>query len=270
MSDFTERAYDYFLGQGYPAHAAAALAGNATHESGGNTRISHDGGTGVGMFGWRDPNPGVGRKTNLINWAQGQGVDPYSEVSQFQFANHELNTSHKDWGDKLRAATDLRGANDATMGFLRPQGYTDSNPAGGLGYAQRFNNAAPLVGAAPMPVPINGPGAGGQGLLAPTPMADPRTANDADMGGYGSPGAAQPAGITAPGAPTGLLGSTDASTMSAGGMASKIGMGVASQQAPRPQWGPLQASMNQPKPIAMPSFGQEIAQQRLRREFGGM
>lgn len=266
MTTFSDRAYDYFLGTGYPAHAAAALAGNAQTESQGNTRAVHDGGTGLGMFGWRDPNPGVGRKTNLMNWAQGQGLDPYDEATQFQFAHHELNNDEKKWGDALKASTDLRGANDATMGYLRPQNYTDANPAGGMHYAQRYNNAAPYVGAEPMPVPINGPGAGGQGLLAPTPMADPRTANDADLGGYGSPGAQQPSGITVP---------ADKPMFSDSGIAagakeiSKIGQGLLAQSGPREEgFGGVPAPQaHLPKAMEMPDFTQMLAQQRLQRRM---
>ena len=77
--DFLARAHQFFLSRGYPPHAAAALAANAIAESGGNTRAEHDKGTGVGIYGFRDPTPGTGRKTALFNFAKARGLDPYAE-----------------------------------------------------------------------------------------------------------------------------------------------------------------------------------------------
>src|SRR5262245_4618792 len=92
MSKFTERAYDWFLSQGWSPHAAAALAGNAEAESSGNPKASHDSGTGFGIFGWRNPPEagGAGRWSDLKKFAADNGLDINDEVTQFKFAQHEL------------------------------------------------------------------------------------------------------------------------------------------------------------------------------------
>jgi Phage tail lysozyme len=155
-SDFTKRAYDFFIQQGWAPHQAAVLASNANWESGGRTRVEHDSGTGVGIYGFRDPQPGVGRKTDLFNFAKANNLDPYAEETQLKFAQHELTGSEKAAGDKLKASTDLKGAQDAVMAYLRPSGYTPDNPGGGHGYAQRLAAAG---------------GVTGDGATAPTPTA---------------------------------------------------------------------------------------------------
>jgi hypothetical protein len=163
---FADRAYDYFLGQGWAPHQAAALAANAQWESGGSPTVQDPRGEGsLGLYQWR-----LDRRDALNKFAADRGLSPTDEVTQLQFAQHELTGSEKSAGDRLRAAGDLKSAQDAMMHFLRPAGYTPSNPGGGHAYAQRFNLAAPYVGAEAMSVPIGaGPGANPVMAVGPPP-----------------------------------------------------------------------------------------------------
>src|SRR5262249_52102055 len=123
-STFRDRAYNFYLQQGFAPHQAAALAGQAISESGGNPTAAPDQGTGFGIFGFRDPKPGEGRWTDLRNWAKANNLDPNDETTQLKFSVHELSTSEKTAGDKLRASTDLTGATDAVLDYLRPKFWT--------------------------------------------------------------------------------------------------------------------------------------------------
>jgi hypothetical protein len=268
--NFTNRANDYFLGRGYPAHAAAALAGNASWESGGNTQAVHDKGTGFGLYGWRDPQPGAGRRTDLFNWARTAGpggtpLDPSDELTQFKFAHHELTGPEKAAGDALRSSTNLADAQNAAMAYLRPQGYTADSPASGHGYAQRYNLAAPLVGADPMPVPIGGPGAGGAGVMAPTPPPV-----DGGLLAPPDPYMTPPAGqsIDQEIAGWSKYGQPDADKMfQMAGAATKTGLGLLGQSRGVADFGGGQAQVYRPQPTSMPNFTQMLAQQRLARRM---
>lgn len=179
MADtFLQRAFNFFVSKGYSPNAAAALAGNMQHESGGNPTILGDKGTSQGLYQWHDTAPGVGRKTDLYNWAAKNGMDPEAEQTQLEFAHHELTGPEKAAGDKIKAAQTYKEAQDAAMGFGRGLGYDPKNPSAMIGYASRYNYGAPLVGEAQIPDPqspfINGPGPGGQGgaMVAATNPAD--------------------------------------------------------------------------------------------------
>lgn len=186
--DFTRRAFEFYRQMGYQPHQAAALAGNAAWESGGRTEITGDGGKALGLFQWHPD-----RQANLNKFASQYGLDPKSEQTQLQFADWELKNTESGAGKKLLAATDLKGANDAVLGYLRPSGYVPDNPMGGHGYVGRYNNAAGLLNEAPMTQTLSMPpskyiGPTGGGALqseADAAATDPRTANDADLGGYG-------------------------------------------------------------------------------------
>lgn len=187
MSDFRNRAFQYFTQQGWSPHAAAALAGQGNWESRGNPVQIHDGGIGIGLYGWNGD-----RRKGLYSFAAQNNLDPENEDTQLKFAQHELTGGNeRKWGEALRNAGDLSGATNAVLGYLRPSGWTEQNPMGGHGYVQRYNEAAPLVNASPMAQalamgPTKNIGFGPQPAMqqAQAPV-DPRTAGDADMGGYG-------------------------------------------------------------------------------------
>jgi hypothetical protein len=146
-------AYQYFLKKGWAPHQAAALAGNAVAESGKsvNPTLAHDKvngvHTGLGIFGFRDPKPGVGRKTDLINYAKERGLDPMNRDTQLEFSDHELwQGKERANGQRLWGAKDLNSAQNAVVGYLRPQGYTAANPQGAHRYDYRLQQAQNILG----------------------------------------------------------------------------------------------------------------------------
>jgi hypothetical protein len=69
--------------------AAAHLVGQADMESGLDPNKSHDGGTGYGIYGARDPSPGRGRKTNMLRWLKENGYAANSAEGQMRYMAHE-------------------------------------------------------------------------------------------------------------------------------------------------------------------------------------
>lgn len=141
MSQSAKYAYDFFISKGYSSEAASALVGNFEHESGFNTRAIHDQGTGFGIAGFRDEKKGKGRKTNLVNFAKQNGLDPGSLDTQLRFVDYELQTSEKDVGQKLKKARSVEDANNAVLDYERPQGWTKDRPQAGHGYSSRLAKA---------------------------------------------------------------------------------------------------------------------------------
>jgi hypothetical protein len=62
--------------------AVSALSGQVQAESKFNPSVEHDKGTGYGIYGARDPNPGRGRKTDMFNWLKQNGYDKDSAEGQ--------------------------------------------------------------------------------------------------------------------------------------------------------------------------------------------
>lgn len=129
-SPVARMAFDEFVKAGYPPAAAAALVGNMYAESGYNPKAVHDGGTGYGLYGYRDPTPGQGRRTNLLRFAQEQGMDPADPRTQVKFTISELQGPEAKAGEALRNATTVDQAMPAALGYLRPAGYTPQTPVG--------------------------------------------------------------------------------------------------------------------------------------------
>lgn len=142
-TDESASAYRYFVKLGYSPAAAAGIVGNGVNESGMrlNAGLSHDGGTGFGVFGHRDPKPGQGRWTEMRKWAEARGLDINKRETQFDFVDHELKTSEKHVGDRLRSAKDAREAAIAMIDFERPGGWKPGNPTGANGYQNRIDAA---------------------------------------------------------------------------------------------------------------------------------
>jgi hypothetical protein len=116
-----------------------------------------------------------------------------------------------------------------------------------------------------MSVPINGPGAGGSGVMAPTPSAAP-----------GAPWTPPPPDPTAASPYTGLLAAyaaqkqqSDEDKKQAGyAAAEKQGMGLLGQAvtpAPTFKGGGAQVVVPRQPGVPMPDFVQMLAQQRLMR-----
>jgi hypothetical protein len=180
--DFLNYAFEYWLKKGYAPHQAAALAGQAQWESGGNPTAVGDSGTAFGSFQWR------GDRRQRLNAT----ADPKSIPGQLDFANWELSNTEKGAGDALRNAKDYTEATNAVLGYLRPQGYTAKNPAGSHGYADRYNIGANLLNQPQMAQVLAMPptqqvasAVPADVVAATTPPEDLRTKDDRDMGGYG-------------------------------------------------------------------------------------
>ena len=156
-----QAAFAYFQSKGYSRAGAAAIVGNLVRESSLNPDAVHDGGTGLGVAGWRDPKPGQGRMSALKSFAAERGKPANDFLTQLAFLDHELNNDEKGIGDQLRSATDVAVANDAMISFERPRGWSSGNPRGGDGWQDRLNNAQRLLGGEAVAVPPSFPDLGG-------------------------------------------------------------------------------------------------------------
>lgn len=72
--------------------AAAHLVGQAHMESGLDPNKVHDGGTGFGIYGARDPKPGQGRRTEMFKWLEKNGYARNSAEGQMRYMAHEAMT----------------------------------------------------------------------------------------------------------------------------------------------------------------------------------
>jgi hypothetical protein len=150
-------------------------------ESGGlNPNLSHDKGTGYGTAAWRDPSPGVGRKTNLINFTKAQGLDYRTVEGQQAFYRHEMLGDYKDANNAIASARTPAEA-------LRAHVYQFERPADKPGQAsarqQHFGAVQSAVGGqrevATAPDSMGRGGTTGQGAapgLKPPPAAVQRAA----------------------------------------------------------------------------------------------
>jgi hypothetical protein len=138
---FMEYAKDELRKQGVPEknlnHAAALLAGQAQAESNINPNLSHDGGTGYGIYGARNE-----RRAGMLSWMKENGYEPNSLEGQTRYMAREAMTG-KDYGPSRNA---LMNASPETMGsgtqtltqnFERP---LRDNSSARLGHAQAALN----------------------------------------------------------------------------------------------------------------------------------
>lgn len=242
MADFTKRAFSYYQRLGYTPVQAAALAGNAYHESGGDPLRPGDNGKAFGLFQWHPD-----RKAGLFDFAKGQGLDPENEETQLAYAHNELNGPESKAGKALKSATTLQDANNAVLGFLRPSGYSDDNPFNSHGYVNRYNQAAPLVDQQPLAL---APLASRSISDTPAPPSvDQAGAGDADLAGYGSM-AAYAADPAYQAAGSGVVGKDWAGILGKIGKGLGTGNSAAMMQAGEPQAAPaapmIQAQAHRP------------------------
>ncbi|HEV2509679.1 phage tail tip lysozyme [Bosea sp. (in: a-proteobacteria)] len=143
MSDASFNTYGYLKGLGYSDAAVSGILGNLQNESGASldTRAVHDSGTGLGIAGWRDPSPGRGRKTNLMNFARERGEDVHSLKTQLDFLDHELKTTESGVYKRLMSSSTPDEAALAFISFERPKGWSAANPAGGHNWEGRRRTA---------------------------------------------------------------------------------------------------------------------------------
>jgi len=147
-----QAAMQFFQSRGYTPAQAAGIVGNLVQESGPlNPTLSHDGGTGVGIAGWR-----LERRTALRQFAAARGKTETDFQTQLEFLDQELNTTEAGAGARLKAAKTAAEAAEAFIHFERPAGYTAANPRAGHGFANRVRNAEMLAGQQPAAVPYAG------------------------------------------------------------------------------------------------------------------
>jgi len=122
QSGNANRAMDYLMRKGVSRDDAAALVWNFQQETGPNinTTTSHDGDTGFGIAGFRDPTPGQGRWSDLKRFAASQGRDPADLYTQLDFVMHELHGSEKRAWNKITAADTPEKEAAAAISYFRP------------------------------------------------------------------------------------------------------------------------------------------------------
>jgi hypothetical protein len=164
--------------------AASGLVGQLSQESGFNTHAVNagdgtDGSDSIGMGQWNGK-----RARALRAFAANQGKPADDFETQLDFVVHELGTTEKGAGNRLKAARTVEEATAAAIGYERPKGWTPDNPQGGHGWANRLAAArsvyglpvagAPAVAAAP---------AEGDKTASTTPEAGASTPDKFTIGG---------------------------------------------------------------------------------------
>ena len=137
----------FFSDKGYSPAATAGIVGNLMHESRLNpTIVERNPGNhpaGVGIAQW-DPS----RLAALGRFAASKNADPNNLLTQLAFVDHELNTTEKSSGNRVRAAQDPTEATAAMLGYERPQGWRGpgTNPDGVSGWQNRLAGANKVYG----------------------------------------------------------------------------------------------------------------------------
>ena len=147
MNEREKEAFDFFVKKGWSPVAASGIVGNLLNETGRrlDPTIIHDNGTGLGLAGWRDPEPGKGRRTNLRAFAAQAGKPAEDFGIQLEFLDHELRTSEANVGNRLRDAKSPEDAAHIFVDFERPWGWKQGDPTNASGYRNRLNDARRLM-----------------------------------------------------------------------------------------------------------------------------
>ncbi|NVK20806.1 MAG: hypothetical protein HWE30_19175 [Methylocystaceae bacterium] len=130
-----EQVWRFFSEKGLAPHQIAAILGNVSAESAFNPMAVGDGGTSFGLFQHH-----AGRGQGLLGALGGMGGLGNVEA-QLQYAWSELLTGENGVLQTLLAATNVREATEAFVGFERPQGWSAANPSGAHGWADRLGGA---------------------------------------------------------------------------------------------------------------------------------
>jgi len=124
-------------------YAVALLSGQVQQESGFNPTLRHDNDTGYGIYGARDPRPGVGRKTDMFKWLEENGYDRNSAEGQGRYMVHEAFS-----GKFPKSASALRNATKDTIADgSRTLTYEFENPR------EKVNNTIARTGHAQREIP---------------------------------------------------------------------------------------------------------------------
>ncbi|AWI60344.1 hypothetical protein AB395_00005167 (plasmid) [Sinorhizobium fredii CCBAU 45436] len=163
---------------GMSDYQAAAVVGNLMQESSLNTGAINrgdgsDGSNSIGLAQW---NGSRARALNsYLDERKRAGTFTNDTEGQLDYLVHELNTTEKAAGDRLRKSGSLEDATAAFVGFERPQGWSASNPTNAHGWNNRFGYAKQLMGYSPT---VDGQAAETQALAQSqaTPSASPNSA----------------------------------------------------------------------------------------------
>jgi hypothetical protein len=144
-----QSAMQFFESRGYTKAQAAGIVGNLIAESGmdpgarapGDARDKTDS---VGIAQWN-----MERRKALQEFAAKRGKPAGDFETQLAFIDHELRTSERGAGDRLRGARNADEAAAAFIGYERPKGWTPENPRGGMHWDRRAGNARRLAGGEP-------------------------------------------------------------------------------------------------------------------------
>lgn len=169
--------FNGLIQRGYSPVQAAALAGHAVQESGGNPGAVNPKEDAHGLLQWR-----LDRWQNLQNFAKERGVDPSDPNLQLDFIGKEMAGPEARAGAKFTAAPDLPSASAALKSYIR---FGDNSAPTRLANAQgilsgRAGMLTPSAGATPSaaPVPASGPAP-----VAPASTAPISPAPEPDDGG---------------------------------------------------------------------------------------
>lgn len=147
MIDLTSPLMQQIVAQGqangYSPMAIGAIASRALAENGGDTSgTPGDDGTAFGGMQWRGS-----RFTALKNLADQMGSTWDDPKVQAAHIYNELGGTEKQSGQALMYADNPQSATNAIMGYVRPGGYSASNPQNGNGYAKTLNGTDAIADA---------------------------------------------------------------------------------------------------------------------------
>jgi hypothetical protein len=136
-----------FIARGYTPTQAAALAGHALQESGGDPTNVNQAEGAHGLLQWRND-----RWQGLQDFAKSQGKDPNDPEVQMDFVGREMSGPEAKGSAAFRNSTDVASASAALKPYIR----FGDNSAGtrlnnSVGLLNQYNggNAPPAAGAAP-------------------------------------------------------------------------------------------------------------------------
>ena len=145
VSERSSVAMNYYRALGYTKEQAAGIVGNLLAESSLDT-VARNGGDGrdgsdsIGIGQWNSD-----RARALKKFAADNDSDWHDFETQLAFVHHELQTSEKAAGDKLRSAKDITSATEAMIGYERPAG-SQNGPRGAHNYKGRLRYAQQAAG----------------------------------------------------------------------------------------------------------------------------
>jgi hypothetical protein len=167
--------YEYALSQGLTPVQAAAYTGAKLAESrfdpnARNPGDGRDGTDSIGTFQWNS-----GRAQALKQFAAQQGKSWNDPAVQRAFSFAELNGSERAAGQALRNAKTPEEATAAMLSYLRPGGWTSSNPLGAHSAPARLRNTQGILSAFGN-LPAVSPGTGAKQVPLTTAQAAQNTA----------------------------------------------------------------------------------------------